>query len=167
MDIRVEWIAIAMIFIMLSVSFLFEVKHREAQNSTFNKEFEVYKSVTIEVDQDGIQSKLHSKYSMKESGVLTLTDMSYRGISVEKLEAYQGRFFDHKIYLDYNVTALQSNGYYYEGEHAIYNQLTQFLYITSPFIAYINNSVTEGSDLEYDRKGQVAKAKKVHATFYP
>ena len=167
MGIRVEWVAIGMIFIMLGVSFLFEAKHRKATNSTFHKEFEVYNSITIEVDEEGISSRLYSDYGMKESGVLTLTNMTYSGRSVEKLRAYKGRFIDHKIYLDYNVTALQSNGYYYEGQHAIYNQLTEFLYITSPFIAYINNSVIEGSKLEYNRIEEEAKAESIRATFYP
>ncbi len=167
MGIRVEWIAIGMIFIMLGVSFLFEAKHRKATNSTFHKEFEVYNSVTIEVDKRGVNSRLYSDYGMKESGVLTLTNMRYKGRSVEWLRAYKGRFVDNKIYLDYNVTALQSNGYYYESEHAIYNQLTEFLYITSPFTAYINNSVVKGSKLEYSRIGEEAKAQSVKATFYP
>jgi len=167
MGIRVEWIAIAMIIIMLSVSFLFEAKHREAKNSTFKKEFDVYNSVTIEVDQEGIKNKLFSKYGVKESGVLTLTQMTYIGNSVEKLQSSQGRFVGNKIYLDYNVTALQNNGYYYESDHAIYDQQTQLLYVTSPFVGYVNNSVIKGSNLEYNRQEAVAKAHKINATFYP
>ena len=167
MAIRVEWIAIAMIIIMLSVSFLFEAKHRQAKNSTFKKEFEVYNSVTIEVDQSGIKNKLFSEYGMKESGILTLTTMTYIGNSVEKLQSDKGRFIDNKIYLDYNVTALQNNGYYYTSDHAIYNQLTQVLYLTSPFVGYVNNSIIKGTNLEYAREEKVVKAKRVNATFYP
>jgi hypothetical protein len=167
MGIRVEWIAIAMIMIMLGVSFLFEAEHRKAQNIVFNKEFEVHNSVTVEVDQKEIKSTLYSDYGMKENGVLTLFDMTYVGASVEKLRSKEGRFIDNKIYLDGNVTALQTNGYYYEGEHAIYNQLTEFLLVTSPFTAYVNNSVIKGINLKYDRKAQVARAQNVHAVFYP
>ncbi len=167
MAIRVEWIAIAMIVIMLSVSFLFEAKHRQAKNSTFKKEFEVYNSVTIEVDQGGIKNKLFSEYGMKESGILTLTTMTYIGNSVEKLQSNQGRFIDNKIYLDNNVTALQNNGYFYKGDHAIYDQITQVLHISSPFVGYVNNSIIKGTNLEYNRQEEVVKANRVNATFYP
>jgi len=167
MGIRAEWISFAMILIMLAVSFLFDVKQRKAQNQTFHKEFEVFNSITIEVDKEIITSILISDYGVKESGVLTLHNMEYIGNSMENLEASSGRFVDNKIYLDKNVKALQTNGYYYEAEHAIYDKSIEFLYVTSPFTAYINNSVIKGLDLVYDKKGKVATAKRVNAVFYP
>jgi len=167
MGIRAEWISVVMILIMLGVSFLFDVKQRKAQNQTFHKEFEVYNSITVEIDKEIVISRLISDYGVIESGVLTLHNMQYIGNSMERLEASKGRFVDNRIYLDYNVTALQTNGYYYEAEHAIYNRLTEFLYITSPFRAYVNNSVIDGENLVYDRVGKVATADRVNATFYP
>ena len=167
MGIRAEWITFIMILIMLGVSFLFDVKQRKAQNQTFHKEFEVYHSVTVEVDKNMVTSKLYSDYGIKESGVLTLTNLKYIGNSVEMLKASSGRFIKENIYLDNNVTVLQANGYYYEGEHAVYNKLTEFLYVTSPFTAYINNSIIKGVELVYDKKGQVATANKINAIFYP
>jgi hypothetical protein len=152
---------------MLAVSFLFDVKQRKAQNQTFHKEFEVFDSITIEVNQEIITSILISDYGVKESGVLTLHNLTYIGNSMERLKASSGRFVDDKIYLDNNVTALQINGYYYQAEHAIYDKSLEFLYITSPFTAYINNSVIKGLGLVYDKKGKVTTAKKVNAVFYP
>ncbi len=156
-----------MILIMLSVSLLFDVKQRKAQNQTFYKEFEVYNSITVEVNKNKITSKLYSDYGLKESGVLNLKNLKYIGNSVDILKASSGRFIKDNIYLDNNVTVLQTNGYYYEAEHAVYNKLTEFLYVTSPFTAYINNSIIKGTGLVYDKKGQVATANKIHALFYP
>jgi len=167
MGIRAEWITFIMILLMLAVSLLFDVKQRKAQNQTFHKEFEVYKSITVEVDKNKITSKLYSDYGIKESGILTLTNLRYIGNSVDILKASSGRFIKDNIYLDNNVTVLQTNGYYYKGEHAIYNKLTEFLYVTSPFTSYINNSVIKGIGLVYDKKGQVARANKINAIFYP
>jgi len=167
MGIRAEWISFIMILIMLSVSFLFDVKQRKAQNQTFHKEFEVYNSITIEVNQQTITSILISDYGVKESGILTLNNMKYIGNSMESLKASSGRFVDNKIYLDNNVTALQTNGYYYEGEHAIYDKSIEFLYVTSPFTAYINSGIIKGFDLVYDKRGKVATAQRVNAVFYP
>jgi len=165
MGIRAEWIAFIMILIMLGVSLLFDVKQRKAQNKTFHKEFEVYKSITVEVNKNIITSKLYSDYGVKESGVLTLKNLKYIGNSVKILKSSSGRFIKENIYLDNNVTVLQTNGYYYEAEHAIYNKLTEFLYVTSPFTAYINDSVVKGVGLVYDKKGKIAKANKINAVF--
>ena len=163
---RIEWIAVTMILLMLALSYLIEVKQHQKKQRTFTKEFEVYHSVTVEVNASNVESRIFSDYGVRDKGELRLTNFVYAGKSLKELRADQGRYIDDKIYLDQNITVLQKEGYIYKGDHAVYDKRREFLHVTSPFVAYINRNVVRGTNLQYDLKGKVATAENVDAVIY-
>jgi hypothetical protein len=71
------------------------------------------------------------------------------------------------LFLDDNVTMLQDNGYYYEADHAIYDKRVETLYVTSPFVAYIQGgNIVHGVTMQYDTRKKLVAAKNVDAVFF-
>jgi len=163
---KIELLTIAMILMMLSVSYLVKIKNEKIKESSSLKEIEVFDSVTIEVNATSIKSTLYSDYTVREQGELILTTIKYHGNSAKELKSKYGHTQGDRFYLDENVTLLQESGYRYEAQHAIYDQGVDIFYITSPFVAYINRSIIKGINLKYDIKDQIATAQKIDAVFY-
>jgi len=164
---KIEWLAIVMILVMLGVSYLIKVKNEKANNSISNKEFEVFDSVTVEINATAVKSKLYTDYTVQKSGNIQMINLTYSGKTAEELKSKFGRSIGDKFYLDVNVSLLQDNGYYYEADHAIYDKKSDFFYATSPFVAYIHDgNIIHGTNLKYNIKERIATAENVDAVFY-
>ena len=164
--IKIELLSLAMILLMLAISYLVKVKNETATYNTFSKEIEIFDSVTKEVNGTDVTTLLYSDYSVRQKGDLILTKVKYRGNSAKELTAESGHTINKMFYLDNNVNLLQENGYRYKAEHALYDQNINFFYVTSPFTGYINDSVIKGSNLKYDVNNKIATAHNINAVFY-
>ncbi len=164
--IKIELLSLAMILLMLAISYLVKVKNETATYNTFSKEIEIFDSITKEVNGTDVTSLLYSDYSVRQKGDLVLTKVKYRGNSAKELTAESGHTINKMFYLDKNVNLLQENGYRYKAEHALYDQNINFFYVTSPFTGYINDSVIKGSNLKYDVDNKIATAHNINAVFY-
>lgn len=164
---KIEWLAIVMILVMLGVSYLIKVENDKAKNNNSAKEFEVFDSVTVEVNQTAVKSKLYSDYTVQKNGSMQMIWMTYSGKTSKELKSKFGRSIGDKFYLDVNVTLLQNNGYYYETDHAIYDKKSDFFYTTSPFVAYVHGgNIIHGTNLNYNIKEKITTAENVDAVFY-
>ncbi len=155
-----------MIVIMLCVSYIVKVKNDKAREKRTTKKIEVFDSVTIEVNATGVDSVLHSDYIVKELDELKLTNITYQGNSAKELKSKYGHTIGDKFYLDVNVTLLQDNGYRYKAQHAMYDKAIALFYITSPYTAYINKNIINGTDLVYDIDNKIAVSENIDAILY-
>ena len=155
-----------MILIMLGVAYLIKADQYKSKQINLSKEMEVYQSITTEINASGVENRLYSDYGVKEKGELRLTKVIYEGKSAQKLKAEKGRTIGDKIYLDYNVTLLQKNGYLYKGDHAIYDRKKEFLQVTSPFVAYLDRNIIHGVNFQYDAKKKIVTAEDVNAVIF-
>ncbi len=164
---KIELIIILMILIMLAVSYLIKVKNDKAQKNISNKELEIFDSVSIEVNESMVMSRLYSDYALKENGELKMDQITYAGKTAKVLKSRYGKTIDGKTYLDENVSMLQTNGYYYKTEHAIYDKKNNFFYATSPFVAFLyGGNIIHGTNLKYDMTNEIVIAENVDAIFY-
>jgi hypothetical protein len=130
------------------------------------KELEFTKTVFMEVDTNKTQGVLFATYGVRDAGVLTVNNLRYHTDSIELLSARKGTYKGDKIYLDYNITANQKEGFDYKTEHAIYDQKSEILNITSPFKAVMNKSVIYGNSLFYDIKKREVFGTDIDAVLY-
>jgi hypothetical protein len=164
---RIELLAIIMIAIMLSVSYLIKIKNEKLEKNRLDKQLEVFDSVTIEVNATGIKSKIIADYSVKNDAVLKMTNLIYSGGSTKELQARHGRSIGKALFLDEDIKLLQVNGYYYEAEHAIYDKKDRILYVISPFVAYLQGgTIVHGINMKYDENLDMVAAQNVDAVFF-
>ncbi len=164
---KIEFFAIVMISIMLGVSYLIKVKNEKMNQNAFAKELEIYDSLTVEVNASSVISKLYADRTVRENGIMKLYNLTYQGKSAKELKSKYGRSIKMALFLDENITLLQDNGYYYEGDHAIYDKKVETLYVTSPFVAYIQGgNIIHGVTMRYDTRKKVVAATNVDAVFF-
>jgi hypothetical protein len=97
---------------------------------------------------------------------LTLENLLYQSDNIKSLSANNGIFYGDKLYLDGNVILHEKGGYRYETEHAIYDQKTEILNITAPFIGVKGLNMIQGESLEYNTREKKASGTTVGTIFY-
>ncbi len=164
---KIELMVLLMILVMLGVSYLIKVKNDKAQSNMSAKEIEVFDSVTIEINASAVKSRLYSDYTVKENGEIKMRQITYAGKTAKVLKSKYGKSVGEKFYLDENVSLLQTNGYYYKAEHAIYDKEKDLFYVTSPFVAYLfGGDIIRGTNLKYNMTYEIVTAENVDAVFY-
>jgi hypothetical protein len=164
---KIEFLAVVMIAIMLSVSYLIKIKNEKANLASSDKEFEVHNSLIREVNESELVSTLKSDYMVQKKGNLQMIRINYKGETVKELQSKYGRSIADTFFLDVNVTMQQDNGYYYEAEHAIYKKKEGFFYVTSPFVGYLHRgNIIKGTNLKYNINEKITEAQNVDARFF-
>ena len=166
MGLKLELIIILAIVLILSVSLTVKIKNDRVSHEVFTKEIEFTDTTFTEVDTNKTQSVSFVTYGVRNAGVLTVDNLIYHTDSIEELRANKGMFKGDIIYLDDNITVNQKEGFDYAAQHAIYNQKTEILNITSPFKAIMNTNVMYGDSLIYNTSTKEAFATNVDALFY-
>jgi len=166
MGLKLEIVLIVSIVAILSVALTIKIKNAHILNKVLTKELEFTNTTFTEVDTNKTEGVLFATYGVRNAGVLTVDNLRYHTNSIELLSAKKGTYRGDKIYLDYNITANQKEGFDYKAEHAIYDQKNEILNITSPFTAVMNKNVIHGNSLYYDNKKREALATDVDAVVY-
>jgi hypothetical protein len=166
MAIKLEHVLIVIIVILISGVFMIKVHNAPPQVSAFTKELEFTKTTLIEVDTNDMQSRAYIEHGIRDRGILTLADIVYLSDSIESLSAKNGIYYGDKLYLDGDVILQEKGGYRYKTEHAIYDQKTQILSITSSFTGVKGLNMIQGESLEYDTRQKKASGSTVGTIFY-
>ena len=138
-----------------SVGNVEQLKELEFTNTTFTE-------VTTQ-KREGIAFAIHG---VRIGGVLHMDHVRYHNENIKLLLSDRGVYRGKRIYLDGNVTVHQKPGNDYYTEHANYDQTSQILYVTSPFVACMERNVLQGKSLEYRMQPKEAYATSVDAVFY-
>ena len=166
MAIKLEHVLIAIIVILVTGVFMIKIHNAPPPVHAFTKELEFTNTTLIEVDTNDMQSRAYIEHGIRDRGILTLADIVYMSDNIESLSANNGIYYGNKLYLDGNVILQEKGGYRYKTEHAIYDQKTAILSITSPFTGEKGLNMIKGESLEYDTKQKKASGSTVGTVFY-
>lgn len=166
MGIRLEPVLIIAIIVTVGMNTMMKLSNSSASNNMFNKEMEFTDTTFIEVDREKMQSKSFAKKGVRENMALMVENLRYSTDSIELLVSNKGTYHEDILYLDGNVKLKEKEGYIYSAEHAKYNQKTEILTVTSPFIAYMDKNIIRGTSLHYNALTKELNATKVDAVIY-
>jgi len=166
MAIKLEHVLIAIIVVLVSGVLMIKIHNAPPPVNVFTKELEFTKTTLIEVDTNDMQSRAYIEHGIRDRGILTLADIVYISDHIESLSANNGIYYGDKLYLDGDVILQEKGGYRYKTEHAIYDQKTQILSITSPFTGVKGLNMIQGESLEYDTQQKKASGSTVGTVFY-
>ena len=166
MAIKLEHILIFSIVGIIIGAFMIKIRNAPPPVKGFTKELEFTDTTLIEVDTGDLQSRAYLTYGVRDRGILTVNNLIYMSDDIESLSANNGVYYGNKLYLDGNVILHEKGGYRYDTEHAIYNQKTEILHITAPFVGVKGQSFIQGESLKYDTRKKKATGQTVGTTFY-
>jgi lipopolysaccharide export system protein LptA len=96
---------------------------------------------------------------------MTLDNIIYMSPNIKSIVAKKAQIEGHLLYLDGDVVLQEKEGYRYETQHAMYNDDTKILKITSPFVGVKGDNTIEGETLEYDTRKKKATSLSVGTVF--
>ena len=166
MGVRLQYILILVIGFILAVALTVEIKNAKAAKKIFTKEMEFTYTTFREVDIHKMQGVAYATDGIRNAGVLTVHNLRYHTNNIQSLKAKKGRYIGDKIYLDYNITVNQKEGFDYQAEHAVYNKKTEILDILSPFTAVMNENTFHGKTLRYNTRKKEAFGTMIDAVVY-
>jgi len=166
MGIKLEIILSIAILLTILATTTVKLSNTAANDKVMSKELEFNDTTFIEVNQKKIIAKLYSTYGVRNSGILTLNNLKYHTNNIEQLIANKGHYKENILYLDGNVELKEKEGFIYTTEHANYNQKTEILRLTSPFIAQMDKNIMHGHALEYHALKKEMNATGIAATVY-
>lgn len=137
---------------------------KDTQHST--KELEFSNTTFTEVDTQRLQAKAYGTHGVRDDGVLTIENVRYQTDSIKSLLANHGTYKGAIIYLEGDVVMDDSNGYHYETQQAEYNQESEVLDITAPFVVKGDKKIFKGDTLQYNTKTQEVFSTVVDAILY-
>jgi len=166
MGVRIELVLFAAIVIIIGGSLGMKLNDRVNGYQGLIKELEFTDTTFTEVDTEKLQSRAFGTYGVKEEGVLTINNLRYETETIKSLVAKKGTHRGESIYLEGDVVLEDSGGYTYRTQQAEYNQKTEILNITAPFVASKEKNIIKGDTFTYDTKKEEAYGTVIDAVIY-
>ena len=166
MGLKIEFILFIAIVTIIGGSLTIELNNDEKNQKTFTKELEFTYTTFTEVDTRKMQTKAYGTHGKRDDGVLIINNLVYQTETIESLIANQGTYMGNIIYLEGDVVMDYTNGYTYETQQAEYNQGSEILNITAPFIATKNADIIKGDTFTYDTRKKEAYGTMIDVTIY-
>lgn len=157
--VKIERALLSISLIVIVGGLLIEIEKEQREDTPLTKELEFYNMKFVSVDTNSVKGEAYSTYGVLHDGILELENIVYQSEIIEYFIANRSKYVGSLIYLDGEVRIKERDGYLYETQHAIYNQLTNNLEINSPFKAYQGENVVSGNSLNYnlDKKSLFGK----------
>jgi len=166
MGLKLEILLVFLTIVTSVVTMSTKLTQQNKRAEVVTKELEFTNTTFTEVTTQKREGVGFGTHGVREAGVLTVDNLRYHNDNIKLLLANEGRYIGKKIYLDGNVTVHHKPGYDYYAEHAMYDQKNEILYVTSPFVAYINKNIIHGDTLEYDMRKKEAYATMIDAVIF-
>lgn len=166
MGLRLEIVLIFLIVGVVITSTMVTLTNTEPTQKSSYKELEFKETTFTEVDKEKMLAKAYSELGLREDGILSLEGLKYQAEHIKKLLANYAKYDANVLYLEGNVYLEQKEGFSYTAERANYDQKSEILSITSPFVARMNENIVRGDSLIYDAVKQEAIGKSVDAEVY-
>lgn len=166
MELKIETVLFVAIVSIIGGSLTVKLNKNATTNKPFTKELEFTKTTFTEVNTLKMQGRAYGTYGVLENGVLSFDNFVYYSETIRSLLSRKGRYVENTFYLDGNVTMEDTQGYTYKTEHAHYNQKSEILYITDPYVIRKALHVIQGDTLEYDTRNKVLYGKTINAEIY-
>jgi len=146
--------------------FNIDIESHKKRGKKSSKELEFFQTEFTEVTTEKEVGVAFGAYGVRKNGILYVNKLQYSNDDIKLLKALKGKYLKKKIILDGNISLDEATGYYFTGEHAVYEKKSGILHITSPFVLYHGNDRMVGSRLKYDTHKKSIEAQNVHAILY-
>jgi lipopolysaccharide assembly outer membrane protein LptD (OstA) len=166
MGLRTEIVLFLAIIAIVYGSFTIKLDGAKKEDKPFTKELEFTSTTFTEVDTAKLQAKAYGTYGIRDDGVLLIHDLVYQTETIHSLVANRGTYKGAIIYLEGNVLMDDNNGYHYETQQAEYNQESEILDITAPFVATNDKKIFKGDTLQYHTRTEEAYSTVVDVILY-
>ena len=166
MGMKLELLLVILIAVTSYVTMTTKLSEQSVGGVEQLKELEFTNTTFTEVTTQKREGVAFATHGVRIGGVLHMDNVRYHNENIKLLLADSGFYRGKRIYLDGNVTVHQKPGHDYYTEHANYDQTSQILYVTAPFVACMDRDVLEGKSLEYRMEQKEAYATSVNAVFY-
>jgi uncharacterized protein YxeA len=166
MGIRIEIVLFIAIVVIITGSLTIKLNNDANKQKPFTKELEFTYTTFTEVNTEKLLGRAYSTYGMRDDGVLTMNHLTYQADNIESLVANKGTYMGDIIYLEGDVVMDDTNGYVYETQQAEYNQETEILNITAPFVATRDKDIIKGDTFTYNTRSKEAYGTKIDAVIY-
>ena len=166
MVLRLEVVVVAVIVAIISSTVLYKLNASYVNAIASTKELEFTKTTFIEVNTEKMQGHTYGTYGRRDNGVLTLDNLVYYTENISRLTAQKGTLKGDVLYLYGDVFLEEVDGYEYRTTLATYNQQTEMLYITAPFVGKRDKNIIKGDTLMYDTRIKKASGTKINSVIY-
>ena len=166
MGLRIELLLFIAIVTIVVGSLTMKLNDNVDNHKVDTKELEFTYTTFTEVDTKKLQGRAYGNYGVRNEGTLTIDNLVYQSETIESLVADKGTYMGNTIYLEGDVVMDDSNGYTYETQQAEYNQETEILNITAPFVATRDDNVIKGDTFTYHTSKKEAYGTVIDAALY-
>jgi len=166
MGVRIELALFVAIVVIIGGSLSIKLNDKTKRDQELIKELEFTNTTFTEVDTQKLQSRAYGTYGVKEEGVLTIHNLRYETETIKSLVAKKGAYRGESIYLEGDVVLDDSGGYTYHTQQAEYNQKTEILNITAPFVAFKDKNIIKGDTFTYNTRIEEAYGTMIDAVIY-
>jgi len=166
MGLRIEWVLLVAIIAIVGGSLTTKLNSSTDKHKTFTKELEFTYTTFTEVDTTKLQGRAYGTYGTRDDGVLTINNLVYQTETIESLVAKKGTYMGNIVYLEGDVVMDDTNGYTYETQQAEYDQETEILNITAPFVASSDENIIKGDTFTYNTRKKEAYGTVIDAAVY-
>jgi len=166
MGVKIELVLFVTVVFIIGGSLTIRLNDSTKGQEKLLKELEFTNTTFTEVDTKKLQSRAYGTYGVREDSILTINNVRYQTENIKSLVAKQATYRDENIYLEGNVVLHDAHGYTYHTQQAEYNQKTEILNITAPFVALKNESTIKGDTLTYNTRNKEAYGTIIDAVIY-
>jgi len=166
MGIKIELVLFIAIVVIIGGSLTMKLNDKSDGTNILVKELEFTNTTFTEVDTVKLQSRAYGTYGVREDGVLTIENLRYATETIKSLVAKKGTYMQSTIYLEGDVALDDSNGYRYLTQQAEYNQDTEILNLTAPFVAFRDKNIIKGDTFTYHTRKEEAYGTVIDAVIY-
>jgi len=166
MGLKLEKLIILSIFLIVVSAVVLKIDKSASDNEKLIKELEFTNTTFTEVNREKLQGRIYSTYGTREKGVLNMDNLLYMTENIKYLSANKGKMSTDTLHLEGNIAFEEKEGYTYKTDEASYNQKTEILYVTTPFIAQDGENSIKGDSLVYHADTKDIFATKIEAVIY-
>ena len=166
MAVRIEYILTIAIAVIVTASLTLKLNDAAGKEKGITKELEFTYTTFTEVDTKKLQGKAYGTSGIRDNGILTIYNLAYQTETIESLVAKKGTYMGKIIYLEGDVVTDYAGGYHIETEQAEYDQESEILNITAPFVLTQDDNIVRGDTLTYNTRNKVMYGTTIDATLY-
>jgi lipopolysaccharide export system protein LptA len=166
MELKIETIIILAITVIVTGAMTLEIDNKTKKNEVFTKELEFTNTTITEVGTQKLQGRAYGTYGVRDNGVLYLENIVYFTETIKYLIADKGKYIGDVLHLDGNIILEEQQGYNYRTQQASYDQNTEILNVTAPFVATSGKNIFKGDTLVYHTQKKEAYGTAIDAVVY-
>jgi len=166
MGLRLEVVLSVIIIGIIAATVMLKINSSDAEVNIMLKELEFTDTTFREVNTEKLQGHIYGTYGTRTEGILSLENLKYYSETISELTAQKGTYKGEILYLYGSVLLKEKDGYTYKTQQANYNQKTEILYITAPFIGMRDKNIIKGKTLEYNTRIKKASGTNIDSVLY-